>query len=315
MFSKRLLLWISIIIFTLSIAGCSQMQSSQSSEKPISTPANDNVYPLAIKDSYGREINIESEPQKIISIAPNITEIIYAIGKSSKLIGRSEYCDYPEDVKKIASVGAIEEPSIEKIVELKPDLVLVSTHFKKEVVQKLESMGIKIAAFYGDENFEGVYYTIEKVGTVLNAKDNANKLIEDMKAKVQNVADKVKDKPSPSVYYVLSYGKMGDFTAGKDTFIGKMIQMAGGKNAADDAEGWSYSLEKLVEKNPEILICSKYFNSKQGIESTNGYKDLAAVKNGKLYEIDNNMLDRQGPRLADGLIELAKIIHPEAFNQ
>jgi len=315
MFRKRSIIWILIIIFTLSITSCSQMQSSQISEKPISTLTNGNVYPLAIEDSYGRDIIIESEPQKIISIAPNITEIIYAIGKSSKLIGRSEYCDYPEDVKEITSVGVLDDPSIEKIVELKPDLVMVSTHFKREIVQKLESIGIKIAAFYGDENFEGVYYTIEKVGMVLNAKDNASKLITDIKAKVQNVSDKVKDKPSPSVYYVVSYGKMGDFTAGKDTFIGQMIQMAGGKNSADDAEGWSYSLEKLVEKNPEILICSKYFNSKQGIESTNGYKDLAAVKNGKLYEIDNNMLDRQGPRLADGLTELAKIIHPEAFNR
>jgi len=297
------------------MAGCSQIQSSQSSEKPVSTQANDNAYPFVFKDSYEREINIESEPQKIISIAPNITEIIYAIGKSSKLIGRSEYCDYPEDVKKITSVGAIEDPSIEKIVELNPDLVLVSTPVKKETVQKLESMRIKTAAFYGEESFEGVYHIIEKVGMLLNAKDNANKLITDMKAKVQNVADKVKDKPSPSVYYVVSYGKAGDFTAGKGTFIGQMIQMAGGKNAADDAEGWSYSLERLVEKNPDILICSKYFNSKQGIESTNGYKDLAAVKNGKLYEIDNNMLDRQGPRLADGLAELAKIIHPEAFDR
>ncbi|KNY29337.1 ABC transporter substrate-binding protein [Pseudobacteroides cellulosolvens] len=313
MFKKRLLILISIIILAFSIVGCTESQSPENSEKPTNTMANAPVYPLKIKDSYDREIKIDSEPQRIISIAPNITEIIYAIGKSSKLTGRSEYCDYPEDVKKVTSVGSLQDPSIEKIVELKPDLVLVSTHFKKEIVQKLESMGINIAAFYGDENFEGVYSTIEKVGAVLNSKDNANKLITDMKVKVQNVADKVKDKPCPSVYYVVSYGKMGDFTAGKDTFIGQMIQMAGGKNAADDAQGWSYSLEKLVEKNPEILICSKFLNSKQGIESTNGYKDLSAVKNKKLYEVDNNMLDRQGPRLADGLTELAKIIHPEAF--
>jgi iron complex transport system substrate-binding protein len=106
---------------------------------------------------------------------------------------------------------------------------------------------------------------------------------------------------------------MGDFTAGKGTFIGKMIEMAGGKNAADDVEGWSYSLEKLVEKNPDIMICSMYYDTKKGIQSTNGYKDLDAVKNGKLFEIDNNLLDRQGPRLADGLVELAKIIHPESF--
>jgi iron complex transport system substrate-binding protein len=313
MFKKRIPILIFIVILAFSLSACGITQSADDSAKPTSTLANASVYPITITDSYGRQVKIDNEPQKVISIAPNITEIIYAIDKSLKLIGRSEYCDYPEEVKKITSVGSLEDPSIEKIVELKPDLVMVSTHFKKEVIGKLESMGVKVVALYGQESFEGVYSTIEKVGMVLNAKENANKLITDMKAKVQNVSDRIKDKPQPSVYYVVSYGKMGDYTAGKDTFIGQIIQMAGGKNTADDVKGWSYSLEKLVEKNPEILICSKYYNTKQGIKSTNGYKDLAAVKSGNLFEIDNNLLDRQGPRLADGLIELAKIIHPEAF--
>ncbi|HEY9061699.1 MAG TPA: ABC transporter substrate-binding protein [Pseudobacteroides sp.] len=311
---KRILTLISLAILAFLLVACSNTQTSDDAAKPTSTLANAPLYPLTITDSYGRQVEIDAEPQKVISIAPNITEMIYALGRSSKLIGRSEYCDYPEDAKKIASVGSLEDPSIEKVVELKPDLVIVSTHFKKEVIEKLESMGVKVAAFYGQESFEGVYSTIENVGTVLNAKDNADKLIKGMKAKVQSVTDRVKDKPKPSVYYVVSYGKMGDYTAGKDTFIGQMIQIAGGKNAADDVQGWSYSLEKLVEKNPEILICSKYYNSKQGIESTSGYKDLSAVKNGKLLEIDNNLLDRQGPRLADGLTQLAKAIHPEAYN-
>jgi len=89
--------------------------------------------------------------------------------------------------------------------------------------------------------------------------------------------------------------------------------MAGGKNAASDVTGWNYSLEKLVEKNPDILICSNKFNSKNGIKSTKGYKDLDAVKKNKLFEIDEDIISRQGPRLADGLEALAKIIHPEAF--
>ena len=125
--------------------------------------------------------------------------------------------------------------------------------------------------------------------------------------------DKVKDQEKPSVYYVVGFGEYGDYTAGGDTFIGKMIEMAGGKNVAKEAEGWAYSLEKLVEQNPDILICSKHFDSKAGIELANGYKELSAVKEGRLYEIDNDLLDRPGTRLADGLEELARLIHPNVF--
>ena len=115
------------------------------------------------------------------------------------------------------------------------------------------------------------------------------------------------------MYYVVGFGKSGDFTAGKDTFIGNMIEIAGGKNAADDAIGWKYSVEKLVEKDPDVLICSKFFDTKKGIEATTGYKDLKAVKNGNLLEVDDNTITRQGPRLAEGLEAMAKLIHPELF--
>jgi iron complex transport system substrate-binding protein len=128
-----------------------------------------------------------------------------------------------------------------------------------------------------------------------------------------DITSKVKDAKKPTVYYVAGFGKSGDFTAGKNTFIGNMIEIAGGKNAADDAIGWKYSVEKLVEKDPDILICSKFYASKKGIEATTGYKDLNAVRNGKLLEVDDNIIVRQGPRLAEGLEAIAKLIHPELF--
>lgn len=313
MFKRRIIFVVLTIALIFSLFGCSKT-GDLSEKNTIDNKVEDNsAFPMTITDSYSRQVKIDKEPQKVISIAPNITEIIFALDRSSKLVGRSEYCDFPEEAKNITSIGSLKEPSIEKIVELKPDIVIASTHFKKETVQKLEELGINVAVFYGAESFEGVYNTVEKVGKVLNAEEKAEKLVSEMKLKVQNVLDGVKDKLQPSVYYVVSFGKTGDYTAGKDTFIGQMLEMAGGKNAAEDAEGWAYSLEKLTEKQPEIIICSKYYNSKQGIENANGYKDLDAVKKGKLYEIDNNLLDRQGPRLADGLTELASVIHPEVF--
>lgn len=312
MFNKRFLFFALVVVMVFSFTGCTGNDVSNNN-KIESTKEVGSIFPMTVTDSYGRQVKLDKEPQKVISVAPNITEIIFAINKSSSLIGRTEYCDFPEEAKSITSIGSLQEPNIEKIAEMKPDLVIASTHFKKDVLQKLEELGIKVVVFYGEESFEGVYDTIDKVGTVMNAKEKAEGLVSQMKADVKSVLEKVYGKSRPSVYYVVSFGKPGNYTAGKDTFIGRMIEMAGGRNAADDVKGWSYSMEKLVEKNPEIMICSKYYDSKKGLESTNGYKDLDAVKKGSLYEIDNNLLDRQGPRLADGLTGLARIIHPEAF--
>jgi iron complex transport system substrate-binding protein len=123
----------------------------------------------------------------------------------------------------------------------------------------------------------------------------------------------VAGRETPSVYYVLGYGKGGDFTAGSDTFISQMIKMAGGRNSAVDVRGWIYSLEKIIENDPDILVCSKYYDSKNGIMNTSGYQELTAVKNGKIFEVDNDVIDRQGPRLVEGLEAFARIFHPEAF--
>lgn len=297
-----------VLMLALGLSAC------KTEEKTSGKSAVPGEYPMTIVDSYNREVTFEEEPETVISLGPNITETIYAVGAGDKLIGRTDYCDYPEQVKDVQSVGSLTDPSVEKIAELNPDVVIASTHFKEDVLKKLEEAGVKVLVLYGEENFDGAYTTIEKVGLVLNKSDQAENVISEMKSKVSEVTEKVKGKEAPSVYYVIGYGAEGEFTATKDTFIAEMIGMAGGTNIADDAENWKYSLEKVIEKDPYMIICSKYFDSKAGIETANGYKDLAAVKEGRLYEIDDNKLDRQGPRLAEGLEELARTIHPDAFN-
>ncbi len=302
-------------ILVFSLIGCTKEKDSKDSKEDIkqTETVKNTTYPLKIKDAFNREITIDKEPKKIISAAPNITETIYALSKQDTLIGRTDFCTYPKEVSKVQSIGGLTNPNIEKITQLKPDLVIASNHFRKEDVKKLEELNIKVVVFSGPDSFEGTYGVIENVGKVLNANTKANFVVSDMKKKVDYVQEKVKGKNAPSVYYSVSFGKSGDFTAGKDTFIGKMITMAGGKNAADDVTEWEYSVEKLIEKNPDIIICSNKLNSKNGIKATEGYKDLDAVKKNKLFDIDEDIINRQGPRLADGLEALAKIIHPEAF--
>lgn len=328
---NRILKLLTVVFLIVSLTACGNVKDAAQNTTGINsaastietsvasqtaatdTTAKKTNYPMTIKDSYDREVVIDKQPQRVISIAPNITETIFALEAESVLVGRTEYCDYPPETSKIESVGTIQEPSIEKIAELKPDLVIASTHFSKDTLTKLEELKIPTVVLYGEESFEGVYETISKVGNILNSNEKAELLILDMKKKVEDVKKAVEGKDKPKVYYVIGYGKSGDYTAGNNTFIGQLLEMAGAENAAADVTDWKYSLERLIEKNPEIMICPSVGGYKQGLEATNGYKDLDAVKNKKLYEIDENLINRQGVRLADGLVELAKIIHPEAF--
>lgn len=316
--NKKVSLLLLIFLLTFSLMACSSsanVEKEVKKDKQVVEEFNpeQTKYPLKIKDSYDREITLETEPGTVVSIGPNITETIYAINRGAKLIARTDFDDYPEQVERIESIGSLTEPNIEKIVDMKPDLVIGSTHLKKEVVEKLEKAGIKVAVFYEKEDFGGTYEVIKNVSIAINAQQEAKDIITDMQNKVEEVTMKVKDQKEKSTYYVVGFGEGGEFTAGGDTFIGQMIEMAGGKNAADDAEGWSYSLDKLVEKDPEVIIVTDREGEKEKLMKTNGYKDLTAVKEGKVYTIDENLLNRQGPRLAEGLEQLAKTIHPDVF--
>ncbi|MBN2898955.1 MAG: ABC transporter substrate-binding protein [Clostridia bacterium] len=272
-----------------------------------------SVYPMTIVDSLGREVTIEKEPTHIISVAPNITETIFALGLGDRLIGRTDYCSYPEEASIVQSVGLLTDPNLEVIANLEPDLIVASTHFKQDVLDNLESLGYTVVVLYGESSFEGVYDTIDALGKILNAQEKSLAIQTAMQAKVADVIEKVKDTEKPSVYYVVAYGESGDYTATGETFIAQIIEMAGGDNVAKDGSGWRFSHEKLVERDPEMIICSEAQEGKAGIMSSENYQLLTAVKEGRVFEIDNNLLDRQGPRLADGLEAVAKILHPEAF--
>lgn len=267
-----------------------------------------------ITDSYGRTVQFDSTPVRVISCAPNITEFVFALGKGKNLVGRTDYCDYPVNVSSVESIGGLQDPNIEKIVSLDPDVVIASTHFKKENVKILEQADIKVVVYTNQESFEGVYTTMRQIGTLLDAETKAEKNIRAMKKDVSAVESAlagINDKPK--VYYLVGFGQYGDYTAGGNTFIGKLLEQAGATNIAADLEGWAYSFEKIVEEEPEIIICSQFWGTGDSLRATDGYKDLPAVVNGNLLEIDNNLLDRQGPRLAEGLEVLARAFHPERF--
>lgn len=325
---KKLSVFLMMLMLVFTLSACAQEATQEVVQEQAVEGAKTEVteeaavtetvsyateYPLTIVDHLDREVVIENKPSKVITIAPSLTEAIFALDAGDMLKGRTDYCTYPPEVNDVQSVGSLKDPSIETIAEIAPDIIFASTHFQEETMKKLENLGFTVVILSAQDSFEGVYDVIEKTGLIIDEQEKAMELVNGMKAKVEKVEMAIQGLEPTQVYYVVGFGEYGDYTAGAGTFIDQMISMAGGVNVAGDTEGWSYSLEKLVEKDPYMLICSMYYDTKAGVEAANGYKDLTAVKEGRLMEIDNNLLDRQGPRLADGLEALAKLLHPDAF--
>ncbi len=267
-------------------------------------------YPLTLRDGEGSIVKIESEPQRIVSVAPSVTEILFAIGAGDKVIGRTDYCDYPAEVADIASIGTLTEPNIEKIAELNPDLVIASTHFTEEAAKQLENLGIQVYVLKDQENFSGLYRTMMQASQIVNLQDNAFNLISELKLRVLKVRQRVAGLEPVTCYYSVATGDT-EFAATGDTFIGELLTMAGGDNIAKDGENWAYSAEKLLEHNPEIILVGDQFDALKTFVSLEAHKDLDAVKNGRVIEIDSARIGRLSPRIVESLEEVAQILHPE----
>lgn len=314
--NKVLYLFLCItMILSFSACGNTSNKGKESSEnKSIETKDTNKSYPKKIKDFLGKEITLEKEPTRVVSLAPSATETIFALGRGNLLVGRTDYCNYPKEATKIESIGKLDEPNVEKIISLKPDVVFSTSLTKPGIIKKLQDANIKVLNILENTmGFEDVYKNINLFGDTLNAKDKSDEVIKNMKDKVTSISNKTKNTKKPKVYYVISYGEAGDYTATGDTFINELINLAGADNIAKDAKGWKYTKEKIIANNPDIIIVSKYMDSKKGFMSNPSYKSLKAVKENKVFEIDNNNLDIPSPRLVDGLEELTKIIHPELF--
>ncbi len=335
-FKKRIVVMLSVVMMLLTLTACGSTKEAAtsdvvSSDVVVSTDtviSTDEVisesvvectesksteesagYPVTVTDSNGDSFTIEKEPMKIISMAPNITELIYQLGVQDKLVGRTDYCDFPAEVSEIESVGSLQTPDIEKIISLKPDLVIASTHFSDETQKQLTDLGIKVMVLYEEHELDGVYTIISTMGTVFQKNTEASALISEMQTSIDEVTKSMEGLEAPTVYYVVGFGEYGDYTAGGDTYINQLLTLAGGKNIAEDVEGWSYSLEALLEADPDIIIISN--EMKDSFMTAENYKDLSAVKNNQVYGINNAIVERQGYRNLEGIKTLAQIFHPD----
>ena len=269
----------------------------EASEAASSYVLQDRTFPMELTDAYGNTVTVEAEPETIVSVSPVLTEIIYALGEGDKLVGRTDYCDYPTEVSSVASVGAIDSPDTEKIVDIDPDLILASSIFSEDSYKALTDLGYTVVILRDEASMNGTYELIDSVSDVIGASEEGNELIDKMSKEIEKI--EAQDDKDVTVYYCMGYGEYGEFTAGDGTFIDDIIETAGAKNAADDVEGWTYSLEALIDADPDYILIPAW--GYDDFIKTEPYSDLTAVKEGKVISVDNNIFERQGPRNLDAV--------------
>lgn len=274
------------------------------------------VYPLEIKDG-DQVTTISKEPKRIVSLAPGVTEKLYELGAFDKLVGRTQYCEYPAKVSEITNVGTLFEPNIETIIDLEPNMVLAETHFNQEILDKLNQAGIESASAKTPTKIEGIYGQILTLGKIVNKNYEARALVSSMKAKVQRMEYVLKNNNAnrdASIYYVVGTGQYGEYTAGSDTFIADMIRTAGAVNAADDVKGWKYSVEKVIDKDPNILV-GKEANINDMLNNSN-YSILSAIKSKSYHIVDPDLFELASPRAVNlGLRKLFDMVHHDLVGE
>jgi len=291
------------------------------------TIAEEQPTHVTVVDDLGREILIEEPPNRIVSMAPSLTEILFALGVGDKIVGVTEACNYPPEAQEIEKIHeAFGDYNVEKIVELDPDLVVMDRFLDLGVspgswLSKLEEVGLVVVVVY-PKTFDDVFSNIELIGQATWAQENATNLVNTLELRVQAVMDKVEnvsEDEKPRVFSTNYYdGKDDPWTSGYGTFADDVIRIAGGINVVGIKSGFfQMSLEALVWSDPEIIIVledDKYLTyTYDYLTRDDRLQDMTAMRNDAVYEIDASLLSRAGPRLVDGLEETAKILHPELF--
>lgn len=276
--------------------------------------ARETVYPLTITDGAGRQVTIPAEPKRVVSVAPSNTEIVFALGKGDVLVGRSEFDEYPPEVLEIDSVGGYSPPNYELILSKEPDLVLVIGGSEEATSKLVSEYGLTVVVI-DSESFSDVYAAIRLLGQILNVQEKAEQLASEMEQRVNEIAAKAAQAETrPKVFYEVWNDPL--MTAGKGTFIDELIRLAGGENVGAIVEGWSgFSLEQVLAADPDIIMAGSHFDT-SGIVSRPGWGEIKAVKEGKVYPVeDPDLVTLPGPRLVQGLEWMARMIHPEIFSE
>ena len=279
------------------------------------------IFPIVIQDDLGRNIALSEYPERIISLAPSNTEILFALGLADKVVGVTIYCDYPPDVKnmvkdgRLTTIGGFANPNIEKVVALEPDLVLATGGVQLSIVQQFESYDLTVVTL-DPEDLEDVVDNILLVGEITGEDEAATELAGNMEQRIDRIVNMMENvENKPRVYYEVWWDPL--MSAGSGTWINDLIGIAGGVNIFSDVEIEypEINSESVIVNDPEIIMIPVGYMGGEGEEIAKrpGWEVITAIKNDRIYIVNEDLLYKPGPRIVDGLENLAKIIHPELF--
>lgn len=319
---KKLYSLLLVLLLTVGVlAGCAEKkdQANEENKTSVEKKTAETAYPVTFKDATNTEIVIDKKPEKIVSLMPSNTEITFALGLGDEVVGVSDFDNYPEAATKKEKIGG-QEINLEKIISLKPDIVLAhasSAHNSEAGLQQLKDAGITVLVVNDAQNFDQVYDSIEMIGKATGEAAKADEMITGMKDKLAGIQEKareIKEKkkilvevsPAPEIY-----------TPGKNTFMDEMIRLINAENIANDQEGWiKIDQEAMIKRNPDVIITTYGYyvkNPAEQVLSRKGWETVNAVKNKQVIDVDSDRVTRSGPRIVEGVEDLAKAVYPEIF--
>jgi iron complex transport system substrate-binding protein len=276
--------------------------------------------PINLTDGLNRQVTLTGPAQKIVSLAPSNTELLYEVGAGAQVIGRDDFSDFPAEAKALPSVGgSMGNYNLEAITALKPDLVLAAQINTPAQVKSLENLGITVYYLNNPKDLAGLYQNLQIVGTLTGKTDQAAALVQSLQARVQAVQTKLSAITThPKVYYELdATDPTKPYTAGPGSYVDSLLDMAGGQNigAALSSAFAQISSEEVITQNPDVILLgdAAYGVSVDSVGQRPGWSAINAVKNKQVLAFDDNTVSRPTARLVDALEAIAKILHPEAF--
>lgn len=325
---------VATLLIGLALAGCGSPTDTPTQPAPeptaTSQPATE-VPPTALpptessaielQDGLGRELRLSGPAQRIVSIVPSNTEILFAIGAGGQMVGRDDFSDYPEAALEVTSIGSTYgDLNVEAIVGLEPDLVLVGDITPPEQIQALEAVDLTVFAVTNPADFDALFANIETVGVLTGRQTEAATLMEQLRQRYQTVLNAVAGADPVSVFYEVDGSDPGaPWTTGTGTFQQMVFDLIAGDNIAGDIQGWGQlSLEQIVVRDPQVIVFGSgpfVPTTVESLSSRPGWTGLQAVQDGQVYALDTDLIDLPGPRLVDGLEQLAAILHPNLFGQ
>lgn len=296
---------ILLLVLALTVAGCTTGGSGPAPGTGEREEPGDGVYPLTITDDIGREVTLSARPERIVSLLPSLTEILFALDGGERVVGVTNWCNYPQEALSREKVGDLFSPNTEKILALEPDLILTGrSETLAETLAFLEITGIPYIVV-DPQNFAEIAASVIRVAEIIDAPEQGQVIAEELQQGRAAMAGKLKlvsNSGAPSVFVLLDTEAL--YTVGDGEFLADMIAMAGGQNAAA-GQGQGYiqlSEEVFFGLDPDIIICT--FPMSKQVLAKPAWQDLQAVKNGRVYDVDGDLVSRPGPRILLGLEEL-----------